>query len=335
MTSTGILVYIEMNGTVISPVSRQLIGEAYRLSLIVKQPIYGVCVGSQADQLPVLLAGYPLHTVYLYQTKESPPKRQAADGGSADFRADFYEEVVSKAIDQLQPAIVLIGGTYEGRSFAPRLAVRYGTGLTADCTELSFNQDHCLVQTRPAFGGNLMASILTRNTRPQFATVRPNVMPMIEPCFLHEINFIRAEIKHKAAGMEILEIEEHKYRDDISSYKLLIVAGRGVKKKEDLTLLRQLAKILGGGLASSRALVEKGWMDSKEQIGISGNTVSPECLITFGVSGTVQFMAGMKGARNIIAINTDPKAPIFKIAHYPICSDLYEVLPDLLDRLKK
>ena len=268
------------------------------------------------------LTGYPIECAYLYETED-------------EYTPLWYEEIAAECIRRLKPAIVLIGGTLEGRSLAPRLAVAFQTGLTADCTALSIAEDGGLIQTRPAFGGNVMASIVTPERRPQFATVRPGVVGAIEKNNLKDTAYIRKTVQNKNIDIiRVLKSIPVEAQEDITKQKVLVVAGRGVKKKEDLAMLRELAGLLGGKMASSRALVEKGWTKAAEQIGLSGNTVGPEYMITCGVSGTVQFMAGMRNTKNIIAINTDANARIFDIAHYPVCADLYDIVPELIQRLK-
>ena len=314
---SGILVYVEQKKGNISPVSLELIGEAYRLSEILKQKIYAVVVGENLIDLQKQFKGYPIETVYLYELP----------GG---FKADGYAAAVSKCIREIMPSIVLLGGTNEGRSVAPRLSVEFGSGLTADCTELSIDEFGDLLQTRPAFGGNIMASIVTRETRPQFVTLREKVKQPILPEFKNDILFVHQSAADCISTIQVLSCKKLEEPDSIGDSNLLVVAGRGVQKKEDLAMLRDISALLGGKLACSRALVEKGWMTPREQIGLSGNTVRPNIMITFGVSGTVQFMAGMKQTKNIIAVNSDPNARIFDIAHYPICADLSEVIPSLL-----
>lgn len=318
---SGILVYLENRDGQILSVGPELIGEAIRLSRISGEQIYGIGIGNDIKSIREQMKGYPLEELYLYQTDDV-------------FQADCYEVALEECINIIKPSIVLIGGTAEGRALAPRIAVAFRTGLTADCTQLEINENNHLVQIRPAFGGNIMASILTEQTRPQIATVRPGMFAPVVPDVISVGQksgaVIEKELHFSGRGVELIEINKPQVKPGIAQQELLIVAGRGVKKREDLDMLRDLAKKLGGTLASSRALVEKGWMKPEEQIGLSGTTVSPKCMITFGVSGTVQFAAGMKNTTNIIAVNTDPKARIFEIAHVPICADLYEVITELL-----
>lgn len=318
---SGILVYIECRQGRVHPVGRELLAEAGRLAAKLGTDVYGVALGSRIEAIAGQLLSCPQARLYLYETDD-------------EYSPLHYEKIMTECIADIKPSIVLIGGTQEGRALAPRLAVAFESGLTADCTSLDIDEEGCLVQVRPAFGGNVMASIVTRFTRPQFATVRPGIME--EPCVesTGEPEIIRKTVRPSQNTFRILDVEEREVSGGITDARLLVVAGRGVKKKEDLEMLEELAALLGGKLASSRALVEKGWMPPKCQIGLSGSTVSPEYMITCGVSGTVQFMAGMRHTKNIIAVNTDPGARIFEIAHYPICGDLYEIVPAMLERIR-
>lgn len=319
---TGILVYLECREGYVHTASLELIGEAQRLSVKTGDDIYVLGIGHHMEVVEKELQGIPVKRAFLYEAED-------------EFITDIYEKIVVDCIEQLRPAIVLIGGTYEGRALAPRLAVYFETGLTADCTSLEVDESGNLVQTRPAFGGNVMASIITQYCRPQFATVRPGVMQKAATAVGIKTEYVRKNISEKSKKIQIIGSEKYGKVNNITESRLLVVAGRGVRKKEDLHMLRELAELLGGKLASSRALVEKGWMSPQEQIGLSGNTVNPDYMITCGVSGTVQFMAGMKNTKNIIAINSDPNARIFEIAHYPVCGDIYEIIPGIIEILRK
>lgn len=320
---SGILVYLECRNGHIHKASLEMIGEAQRLISNHDEKLMVLGIGSRTEQIEKELSGYLIDTAYLYEAED-------------EYCQGLYEEIAALCIQQAKPAIVLIGGTYEGRALAPRLAVSFGTGLTADCTILERGEDGELIQTRPAFGGNVMASIVTPESRPQFATVRTGVMRLpqkTQECKNTEM--IRKTVAKKDINIQIIKSILSQTEEDITKQDILVVAGRGVKTKEDLSMLVELAKLLGGKLASSRALVEKGFTSPAQQIGLSGHSVAPSLMLTFGVSGTVQFMAGMKYTKNIIAVNTDPNAPIFGLAHYPICADLYEVVPELIHRLKQ
>lgn len=316
-----ILVYVEFDSSGIRPVSLELIGEATRLAEKAKTKVCAMAVGENTNLLKPVLGRYPLETVYLYEN-------------SGGFRADVYAQAVEDCVGRICPSILLVGGTGEGRALAPRVAARIRTGITADCTELDIDDCGNLVQTRPAFGGNIMARILTPERRPQIATVRPGVMKQILPSDEKNVTFIKIDFEHAQSGVTILKKTEEASEDGITNADIIVAVGRGVKCKEDLLMLQELAQLLGGKLASSRALVEKGWTSASQQIGLSGQTVSPKCLITFGISGSVQFRAGIKNADIIISVNNDPNAEIFKIAHYPICCDLYDVVPEMIKMIK-
>jgi len=319
---SGVLVYVECIGREVTAVSRELLSEAGRLVKQNGDPIYAVAVGANPEGLTEQLGCFDINKLYYYHT-------------TAEFQANLFEQAVTQCINILRPAIVLIGGTARGRALAPRVAVAFKTGLTADCTQLELDEMGRLVQTRPAFGGNIMASILTEAARPQIATVRPGIFPAAETAKQDgEMTVHVEELGGDKVPVVLLAQSDIEQKAGIDQQEILVAAGRGVKRKEDLKMLRELAGLLGGRLASSRALVEKGWMKPEEQIGLSGTTVAPKCLLTFGVSGTVQFMAGMKNTPNIIAVNLDSEAKIFEIAHVPICADLYEVVPELIRILK-
>ncbi len=313
----NILVYIEYHDRKVHPISYQLIGKAYELASSIGYNVCGIVIGKDVALSKQQLQNYPLKSVFLYEADEY-------------FKADLYEKILSNCICEMKPSVVLIGGTLEGRSLAPNVAVTFRTGLTADCTAL-YLRDADLVQIRPAFGGNIMAQIVTTDTRPQIATVRYNVMEPIEPTFDYETEFIIKKVdKQIVSKIEILKTIPIEKKKGIAQQQILVVAGRGVKQKKDLAMLKELANLLGGELASTRGLVERGWMASDRQIGISGQTVRPKLLIACGVSGSVQFMAGIGNVDNIIAINTDQDAKIFNIAHHSICGDLHEIIPQLI-----
>lgn len=235
-----------------------------------------------------------------------------------------------------KPTSILVGATPVGRQLAPKVAARFKTGLTADCTILDMKSTTDLVQIRPAFGGNIMAEILTPNNRPQMATVRYKVMET--PAYSEDINGEIVNCKTNnidfESNIKILDVIKKPKEENIESADILIVAGRGIKKKEDLSMLEDLADLLNGQLAVTRPLVENGWAEAKRQIGLSGKTVRPKLIMTCGVSGAIQFVAGMNNAETIFAINNDEKAPIFKYANYAIVGDIYEVIPKLIEKIK-
>lgn len=282
-----------------------------------------VLIDGQAENCKAELSSYGLSRIYIWQ-----------DAG--DFRADRYADLLAETIKREEPDILLVGGTPEGRSLAPRVAAKFRTGITADCTELALDTENRLIQTRPAFGGNIMAHILTPDRRPQIATVRPGVMPpaeRTEHCPPPEWILCRNTIQ--TSSIRLLGIEPADSAEDIDTCGLLLAVGGGLKDREDLTMFRELASLLGAGLAGSRVLVERGFLPPKAQIGLSGHSVRPRKLITFGISGSLQFRAGIRQAQQILAVNSDPEAEIFRAAHTAICGDLYEIVPELIRQLRE
>ncbi|MGI6358532.1 MAG: FAD-binding protein [Bacillota bacterium] len=321
----GILVYAELTAGEVHPVTIELIGEATRLAQRVPHPISVLLVGKEVGRWADELLRYGVDQVFCYDYPELE-----------HFRVDTYANAFADCIRNAKPAVVLVGATSIGRSLAPRVAARFRTGLTADCTQLELRDNGDLVQIRPAFGGNIMAQIVTPHSRPQFATVRYKVMNPAQP-----VDCVRGTAVHCAlqpgqlqSQVEIVSCQPREKSLSITDADVLVVAGKGLKDSKGLSLLQELADLLGGQVAATRAVVEAGWLEHQRQIGLSGRTVKPKLIITCGVSGAVQFTAGMQGADCIVAINKDPAAPIFKVAHYGLVGDLYEVLPALLAKLK-
>ena len=254
------------------------------------------------------------------------------------YSTDAFTTVISAIVAAKKPSIFLLGATPDGRDLGPRVAARLKLGLTADCTQLEINDDKQLVQTRPAFGGNIMASILTPFSRPQMATVRPNVFAPAEPDAKHKgpIEDFDVALQRGVIRTKILEIE--KVADTgggIENADVIVAAGQGLNAPGDLDMLRDLADALGGTLAGSRPLVEAGWIPHTLQVGQSGTTVSPKLYIAVGISGAVQHVVGMGGSGTIIAINNDPEAPIFKVADVGIVGDAFEVVPALIKEIRE
>ncbi len=247
------------------------------------------------------------------------------------YSTDGFTNVMCAVITSKKPAVVLYGATPHGRDFAPRVAARLQLGLTADCTGLEINAERQLVQTRPAFGGNIMASIITPYNRPQTATVRPNVFPvpagktdspLMEEVFPVTLN--RAVIRTR--------VVEKRYLDEdgvvsIEDARVIVAGGRGCQKASNLELLQDLAEKLGGVMAGSRAIVEQGWIPHTLQVGQSGTTVGPELYIAAGISGAIQHVVGMSSSKTVIAINKDPEAAIFKTADLGVVGDAVEIIP--------
>jgi len=250
------------------------------------------------------------------------------------YRTGPYTDVISGLINKHKPEVVLVGATEQGRDLAPRIAARIKTGLTADCTGLEIDPaERLLVQTRPAFGGNIMARIITRNHRPQMATVRPRVMQRLEapPANTAEIVEVPVSFDERSIMTKIIDVarDEAAGQVNLQDADIIVSGGRGLKKPENFAIIRELADALGGVVGASRPTVDDGWIAPYHQVGQTGSTVQPRLYVACGISGAVQHLAGMSGADCIVAINTDPAAPIFEVAHYGIVGDLFEVVPAL------
>jgi len=318
---SGILVFAEATGGKLHPVVRELAGKARELADKVGYDICAILLSDDCGILAQELLTYGFDKVY---TCEHEAFRY--------FRSDAYAAAFSDLIESIRPSIVLTGATSIGRSLAPRVSTRLRTGLTADCTGLDVTEETDLIQIRPAFGGNIMAEIITPRSRPQFATVRYKVMdaaPITEP---HgEIITMPVKEYMTRSDIEMVSVTEKPPSENISEADILVVGGKGLKSQEDLEMVKRLALKLNGQYAVTRPLVEAGWAPQIRQIGLSGRTVKPKLLLTFGVSGAVQFTAAMRDSECIFAVNKDAEAPIMKIAHYCVVGDLYEILPGLLE----
>jgi len=249
------------------------------------------------------------------------------------YSTDGYTQVMCAVITSKKPAVVLYGATPHGRDFAPRVAARLRLGLTADCTSLEIDEEKQLVQTRPAFGGNIMASIITPYNRPQTATVRPNVFPTppLDETRRAVVESFPVTLNKAAIRTRVVETQflDESSQTSIEDARVIVAGGRGCQKAANLEALRQLASRLGGVMAGTRPIVEQGWIPHTLQVGQSGTTVGPELYIAVGISGAIQHVVGMSSSKTIIAINKDPEAPIFKIADLGIVGDALEILPIL------
>ena len=322
----GITVYVDHVEGDIHPVTLELLGKARELADKIGHPVQALFLGSGIGDKAHELLHYGVDKVYVVDTPEL-----------MDFKIESYTAAFEAYINKVKPSAILVGATSVGRQLAPRIAARFKTGLTADCTILDMHDNTDLVQIRPAFGGNIMAEILTTNTRPQLATVRYKVMNAPERSQEAKGEVIPLEVPADKlkARMEVLGIIKKEKEKTIESAEVLVVAGRGLKKPEDIAMVRQLAEALGGDVACTRPLVEAGWMEAAHQIGLSGRTVRPKLIITCGVSGAIQFVAGMNNSEQVVAINSDPEAPIFKVANYALVGDIYEIIPQLIEKIKQ
>ncbi len=322
----GIAVYVDHIDGVIHPVTYELIGKAKELAAKVGHPVYAVMIGSNIQEQSRELLHYNVDKVFVYDQPQLDR-----------FKIEPYTTAFEDFVNKMKPTAILMGATPVGRQLAPRISARLKTGLTADCTILDINENTDLIQIRPAFGGNIMAQILTPNHRPQMATVRYKVMdaPLRNSEESGEIIVNEVEAARLTSKIEVLDIIAKEKEQFIEAAEVLVVAGRGIRKEEDLAMVMELTELLGGQIACTRPVMEAGWLEAKRQVGLSGRTVRPKLIITVGVSGSVQFAAGMNNAEQIIAINKDENAPIFKVAHYGLVGDLYEILPELINKVKQ
>ncbi|MBO4432390.1 MAG: electron transfer flavoprotein subunit alpha [Clostridia bacterium] len=321
----GVAVFAEQRGGRIHPVSLELIGKARELAKVINHPVLVVLIGAGVKEAADELLNYGVDRVYVYD-----------DPAFKNFVITPYANAFTDFIEKIKPSSILVGATSLGRSLAPKVAARVHAGLTADCTMLEMKENTDLVQIRPAFGGNIMAQIITPNTRPQFCTVQYKIFSAPGWCEPNgEVINMPVTEKMLSGDTEVLKTVNKPEEIDISDAEIIVAVGRGVKSKDDLALAESLANKLGAQLACTRPLIEAGWFDAKRQIGLSGRTVKPKLIITIGVSGSVQFAAGMQNSDKIIAVNSDKNASIFKIAHYGFVGDLYEIVPILLKRIEE
>jgi len=255
------------------------------------------------------------------------------------FNDEIYAGILTQILRKYKPEIVLTGATAFGRALAPRIASALRTGLTADCTELQIDADKReLKQTRPAFGGNIMATIICPNHRPQMATVRPKVMKKIEPMPNRSGELIEEPVNPQdyKTGMRVLDsIADTTQKINIAEADIIVSGGRGLGTPDKFKLLEELAGLLNGAVGASRAAVDSGWIDYSHQVGQTGKTVQPKVYIACGISGAIQHLAGMKSSDFIIAINKDKNAPILQVADIGIVGDIFEIIPELIKLLKK
>lgn len=324
----GVWVFAEQKEGKIAVVTWELLGEGRKLADRLGSPLSAVLLGRQMDEVARELFYYGADRVIL---ADSPQLE--------NFLEEPYTEVMVEVIRRYKPAIVLLGATTIGRSLAPRVAARLETGLTADCTGLAIDEESKnLLQTRPAFGGNLMATILCPNHRPQMATVRPKVFPPARrdesrSGELIKIDYSTRRLPQRAELLEIIKGDGPSM--NIAEADIVVSGGRGLGDPKNFALVRELAEVLGGAVGASRAVVDAGWIPYPHQVGQTGKTVCPKIYIACGIHGAVQHLAGMQSSGIIVAINKNPDAPIFKVADYGIVGDVCEVIPALIREIKK
>ena len=321
-------VFAEQKDGKLKNVALELLGKGRELAGELGERLCAVVFGKDIKDLYDVLASYGADSVYSMD-----------EDALKDYSSDAYRSALTILITKYKPNLLLFGATHMGRDLAPSVAAHIGLGLTADCTGLSITDDGLLLQTRPAFGGNLMADILTPNTRPQMATVRPNVMKRPEPEVGRECEVVEEDfhIDPKNIRTEILEVIKGAVEGEkpVDEADIIVSGGRGVGAPEAFEVLRELARALKGTIGCSRPIVELGWMPKSRQVGQSGKTVSPTLYVACGISGAIQHKVGIRSSDIIIAINKDAQAPIFEIANLGVVGDLHKILPLLTEELRK
>lgn len=319
----GVMIFAEQEDGKIHPVSYELLGKGRDIADKLGVKLSCVLLGFQMKNEVNELICQGADKIFLY---DHPSLKE--------FDVIRYKQNIVNLVKEENPEIFLLGATHLGRSLGPRIAVALKTGLTADCIDLKVDEEGNLIQIRPAFSGNILAHIKTK-TRPQMSTVRYKVMERRgrDPTRKGEIIMKDSEVVENS-GMNILK-KEKAGEVNITEADIIVSGGRGLKKPDDFKILHELADFLGGVVGSSRPLVDEGWIGREHQVGFSGNTVKPKLYFACGISGSPQHLAGMRDSDIIVAINTDPSAPIFKVADYGIVGDLYEVVPKLIDEIRK
>ena len=321
-----VLVFAEQREGKLAPVSYELLGAGRRLADELGTGLLAALLGADESEAMELVK-WGADKVLL-----------CSDPVLGKFNDDVYSEVLAKIINEYKPSIVLAGATPIGRSFIPRVAARLRTGLTADCTSLEIDKDtNNLLQIRPAFGGNIMATILCPDYRPQMATVRPRVMKRGEYNANRTGEIINVDVDNLTPGTKVIESVKEVSEISVNLHEadIIVSGGRGVGGEKGIRMLEELAIALGGVVGASRAAIDEGWIPYSHQVGQTGKTVNPKVYIACGISGAVQHLVGMQSSDIIIAINKNPEAPIFNVATYGIVGDLFEIVPMLTKRIKE
>jgi electron transfer flavoprotein alpha subunit len=324
----GIWVFIEQKNGKVQSVSYELLGKAQELAKKLHCEVSGVFIGNDLKDQTDELIWHGADNIYLVEAPEV-----------ANFQDEPYTNILVELIKKHKPEIVLCGATSIGRSLISRVAIKIKTGLTADCTGLDIDLERkILLQTRPAFGGNIMATIISPNFRPQMATVRHKVFQPMAPDKHRKGKVIKESFDSSLyfSRAKLLDIvEEVESLVNIAEADIIVSGGRGMQDPKNFKLLEELAQALGGAVGSSRAAVDAGWMPYSHQVGQTGRTVSPKIYIACGISGQIQHLVGMQSSKIIVAINKDPEAPIFKVATYGIVGDVLQIVPALSKKFKE
>jgi electron transfer flavoprotein alpha subunit len=325
----GVWIFAEQREGKIQPVAYELLGEGRQLAQDLGTDLSAVlCGGEEIEEEAAHLFAYGADKVYLLHHDELK-----------DYKSLPYTRAVAEVLVKYKPEIFLLGATTMGRDLAARLAIRIGAGLTADCTGLAIDPEKkILQQTRPAFGGNIMATIISPDNRPQMATVRPKVFKKADKQDGRKGELIKfnAAINPEDLVVKLLEvIKDESVKVNLVEAEIIVSGGRGIGEAKNFALIEELAKALGGAVGASRATVDADWISAHHQVGQTGKTVAPKLYIACGISGKIQHLVGMQSADTIIAINKDPDAPIFKVATYGIVGDLFEYVPLLTKKIQE
>lgn len=321
----NVLVFAEQRDGELQSVALELLGEGNKLAAKLGCKTNAVIIGKDVKKLASTLFEYGADSVYCVEGPEFEPYTTAA-----------YTDALVEVIQQKKPEVVLVGATFLGRDLAPRVSARLKTGLTADCTVLDVDvEKRLLLQTRPAFGGNVMATIICPNFKPQMATVRSGVMEKNAPVTGKKGELETISVKTSDTRLKVLDvIKETKKKVALSEAKVIVSGGRGIGSKENFKLVEELARLLDAEVGASRAAVELEFSTKDHQVGQTGQTVKPDLYIAVGISGAIQHLAGMQNAKTIVAINKDPGAAIFKVCDHGIVGDSKEVLSALIQELR-
>jgi len=324
----GVWVFIEQMEGNVAPVSWELLGEGRKLADKLNTYLAGILLGDGVEHIAQEAFNNGADKVYLVQ---SPVLKH--------FRTQSYMDTIINLTKKYMPEIILMGATTMGRDLSGAVATGLGTGLTADCTELDIEpESRYLLQSRPAFGGNIMATIVCRHRRPQMATVRPRIMDMPEYKKDQQGEIIREETNLQEDDIAVKVIDYIKEKGKavyLDKAEIIVAGGRGIGSKDNFKMLQELADTVGGTIGASRAAVEAGWLGAEFQVGQTGTTVRPKVYFAIGISGAIQHLVGMQTADVIVAVNKDPDAPIFKVATFGIQGDLFKVLPAMTEQFRK
>lgn len=332
----GVWVYAEHRKGEITRPTLELLGVGRRLADKLGTPLSAVLIGHRVGGLARVLAEHGADKVYF-----------AEDEALKHYNTLLHSKVLADLIAEEKPEIVLFAATTTGRDLAPRIAAKLETGLTADCTDLDIGDytdpstgktyKNILYQIRPAFGGDVMATIVTPERRPQMATVRPGVFKAPKPAPNREAEIVKVKVEFGCEKdvLEVVEVVLDESEVPLEDARIIVSGGRGIGGPEGFQLIEELARLLGGQVGASRAAVDAGWISRAHQIGLTGKTVKPDIYIACGISGALQHIIGIKNAKTIIAINKDPEAPIFKYADYGIVGDLFQIIPVLIRKISE